>query len=73
MIPHDLMVVMDEIRNMPEFADYRIEYGYTSAIYVKIDFRHADHTIHMMLSPDRVTKENVLMVFNEQMGRAACD
>lgn len=67
MMPHDLMVVMDEIRNMPEFADYRIECEYTPMIYVKIYFRHSDHTIHMMLSPDRVTKENVLMVFNEQM------
>lgn len=65
----NLLRVMREIRDMPEFADYRIEYGYTSETYVNIDFRHVNHTIHMMLSPDRVTKENVLMVFNKQKER----
>jgi len=59
--------VLDEVRELPEFTDYRIDWVYTPTICVKIYFRHSQptRTIQMTLKPDDVTKENVVRMFNE--------
>ena len=63
--------VLDELRDRPEFVDYRIDWLYTPMICVKIYFRHSqpDYTVHMTLKPDDVTIENVVRMFNEIVER----